>query len=148
MAPNKLFFCMHSQDITIVSSFLSASSFFLQTAVKNFLYLYEYGMLPRGELSTVYYPKHLKETEALFRLFYYAKDFDTFYKTASWARINMNEMQYALSFYIAVILRPDTKFIQLPPLYEMYPYSFFNSEVLMKAHHAKLFGKLGELKLK
>lgn len=115
--------------------------------MKNFLYLYEYGMLPRGELSSVYYPRHLKETEALLRLFYYAKDFDTFYKTAAWARINMNEMQYIYAFYIAVTRREDTKFIQLPPLYEIYPYAFFNSEVLEKAHHAKFFGKLGELML-
>lgn len=115
--------------------------------MKNFLYLYEYGMLPRGELNTVYYPRHLKETEALLRLFYYAKDFDTFYKTASWARINVNEMQYTYAFYIAVTRREDTKFIQLPPLYELYPYAFFNSEVLKKANHAKIFGKLGEMML-
>jgi len=112
--------------------------------VKDFLYLYEYGMLPRGELNSLYYPKLRKETEALFRLFYYAKDFDIFYKTALWARIYMNEMQFAEALYIAVILRDDTKFIQLPPPYEMYPYGFFNSEVLAKAHHARVFGKLGK----
>ncbi|XP_072756205.1 hexamerin 70a [Anoplolepis gracilipes] len=112
------------------------------SAVKNFLYLYEYGMLPRGELSSLYYPKQLKEIEALFRLFYYAKDFDTFYKTASWARVHMNEMQYIYALYVAVTHREDTKFIQLPPLYEIYPYAYFNSEVLEKAHHAKFFGKL------
>jgi len=101
-------------------------------------------MLPRGELNSMYYPKLQKETEALFRLFYYAKNFDTFCKTACWARIYMNEMQYVYALYNAVIYREDTKFIQLPPPYEMYPYSFFNSEVLGKAHHAKFFGKLGK----
>lgn len=102
-------------------------------------------MLPRGELSSLYYPKLRKETEALFRLFYYAKDFDTFYKTALWARVYINEMQFGEALYTAVTLREDTKFIQLPPPYEMYPYGFFNSEVLQKAHHAKLFGKLGKI---
>lgn len=101
-------------------------------------------MLPRGELSSLYYPKLQKETEALFRLFYYAKDFDTFYKTALWARVFMNEMQFGEALYTAVMLREDTKFLQLPPPYEIYPYGFFNSEVLEKAHHAKLFGKLGK----
>jgi len=57
----------------------------------------------------------------------------------------MNEMQFGEALYIAVILRDDTKFLQLPPPYEMYPYGFFNSEVLEKAHHAKLFGKLGKI---
>lgn len=116
----------------------------MQTAVKDFLYLYKYGMLPRGELYSPYYPKLLMETKALFYLFYYAKDFDTFYKTALWARIYINEMQFTDALYTAVIRREDTKFIQLPPPYEMYPYGFFNSEVLEKAHHAKLFGKLGK----
>lgn len=92
----------------------------------------------------MYYPKLREQTEALFRLFYYAKDFDTFYKTACWARIYTNEMQYIYSFFNAVIRREDTKFIQLPPIYEMYPYGFFNSEVLEKVHHAKIFGKLGK----
>ncbi|KAG7210289.1 hypothetical protein KM043_011833 [Ampulex compressa] len=109
--------------------------------VKDFLYLYEHGMLPRGEVFSVYYPKLLKESEALFRLFYYAKDFDTFYKTAAWARIYVNEGSYVYALYNAVIRRPDTIYIQLPAPYEMYPYAFFNSEVLEKAHHAKLFGK-------
>ncbi|KYN32236.1 Arylphorin subunit alpha [Trachymyrmex septentrionalis] len=111
------------------------------TAVKNFLYLYEHGMLPRGELNSMYYPKLRKETEALFRLLYYAKDFDTFYKTALWARIYMNEMQFREAMYTAVTLRNDTRFIQLPSPYEMCPHQFFNSEVLKKAHHAKLFGE-------
>ncbi|XP_014471247.1 PREDICTED: arylphorin subunit alpha-like [Dinoponera quadriceps] len=116
------------------------------TVVKDFLYLYKYGMLPRGEIFSSYYPKLQKEQEALFRMFYYAKDFDTFYKTALWARIHVNEMQFFDTLYTAVICRADTKFIQLPPPYEMYPYAFYNSEVLEKAHHAKLFGKLDSKK--
>ena len=100
-------------------------------------------MLPRGELSSLYYPKLRKETEALFRLLYYAKDFETFFKTALWARIYINEMQFGEAMYAVITLRDDTRFIQLPPPYELYPYGFFNSEVLKKAYHAKLFGKLG-----
>lgn len=117
-----------------------------QDAVKEFLYLYKYGMLPRGDIFSVYYPKILKESVALFRVLYYAKDFDVFYKTALWARIYINEGQFVCALYNAVMQRPDTVYIQLPPLYEMYPYSFFNSEVLEKAHHAKVFGKLDDQK--
>ncbi|XP_066598541.1 hexamerin-like isoform X2 [Prorops nasuta] len=110
--------------------------------VKDFLYMYQHGFLPRGEVFSVYYPKLLDQSYALFKLFYYAKDFDTFYKTALWARAYINEGQFCYALYNAVLFRPDTKYIQLPPPYEMYPYAFFNSEVLEKAHHAKLFGKL------
>lgn len=114
-----------------------------QAAVKEFLSIYKHGMLPRGELFSLYYPQLLREMSALFKLFYHAKDFDIFFKTALWAKNNINEAQYIYSLYTAVITRPDTKFIQLPPLYEMCPYFFFNSEVLQKANHALIFGKLG-----
>lgn len=116
----------------------------LQTAVKDFLYLYKYGTLPRGEIFSPYYPQLMKETKALFHLLYYAKDFDTFYKTALWARVHMNEMQFGEAMYTALTRREDTKFINMPPPYEMYPYMFFNSEVLHRAQHAKVFGKHGE----
>ncbi|XP_068986396.1 hexamerin-like [Bombus flavifrons] len=108
-------------------------------AVKEFLYMYKNGMLPRGEVFSLYYPYLLKEMVALFRLFYYANDFETFYKTALWARNNINEGEYIIAFYNAVIRRQDTKFIQLPPPYELCPYLFFNSEVLQKSHHTSLF---------
>ncbi|XP_053976478.1 arylphorin subunit alpha-like [Hylaeus volcanicus] len=112
-------------------------------AAKKFLSFYEKGMLPRGALFSVYYPKLLKELMALFDLFYYANDFDVFYKTALWARIYMNEGQYIYALYNAIIRRPDTKYIQLPPVYELYPNAFYNSEVLEKAHYPQIYGKMG-----
>lgn len=105
--------------------------------------MYQVGMVPRGEVFSLYYPKMLKQMAALFNVFYAANDFDIFYKTALWAKININEAQFIFALYNAVIRRPDTQYIQLPPVYELYPYAFFNSEVLEKAHHAKIFGKLG-----
>ncbi|XP_076180888.1 hexamerin 70a isoform X2 [Ptiloglossa arizonensis] len=103
--------------------------------------MYENGMLQRGGIFSVYYPKLLKEMVALFNLFYNANDFDTFYKTALWARIYINEDQFVFALYNAVIRRPDTKYIQLPSPYELCPYNFFNSEVLEKAHHPKIFNQ-------
>lgn len=80
---------------------------------------------------------------ALFKLFYAANDFNVFYMTALWARVYVNEGQFIFALYNAVLRRPDTKYLQLPQPYEMYPYAFFNSEVLEKAHHPKIYGKLG-----
>ncbi|KAG8042144.1 hypothetical protein G9C98_000135 [Cotesia typhae] len=110
-------------------------------AVTSFIEQYKFGFLPRGTLFSIYYPKLLSETKALFKLFFYAKDFDTFYKTAAWARAHINEAQFIFAFYQAVIRRPDTEFIQLPPPYEIYPYAFFNSEVIEAAKNVKLFRK-------
>ncbi|CAK9828072.1 unnamed protein product [Anthophora retusa] len=116
-------------------------------AVKEFLYMFKNGMLPRGELFSLYYPKMLEEMQALYKLFYTAKNFEVFYKTALWARNNVNEGQFFFALYNAVIRRPDTEYIQLPPPYEIYPYFFFNSEVLEKAHHVKVFGKQDSQKI-
>lgn len=101
-------------------------------------------MLPRGEVYSVYYPKLRREMEALFHLLYNAKNFEIFFKTAMWARIHMNEMQFTHALYIAIVYHKDTHFLQLPPPYEMFPHEFFNVDVLEKAHHAKLYGELGK----
>ncbi|XP_034944552.1 uncharacterized protein [Chelonus insularis] len=111
-------------------------------AVNYFLELYKFGLLPKGELFSLYYPKLLTETKALFKLFYYAKDFDTFFKTALWARAYINEGEFLCALYQAVIRRPDTLYIQLPPPYEFYPYAFFNSEVIEAAKNIKLLNRI------
>jgi len=80
-------------------------------------------------------PQHHKEAMCLFRILYSAKDFDTFYNTAVWARFHMNEEMYIHMLCAAVLHRPDTKNIRLPPFYEMMPHSFFNEDVLHKAYH-------------
>ena len=48
--------------------------------VKDFMYYYKKGMVKRWEPFSLYYKIHLKEAISLFELFYYANDFDTFYK--------------------------------------------------------------------
>lgn len=112
-------------------------------AVNEFLYLFKNGTLPRGALFSVYYPQLLNEMQALFKLFYYASDFNVFFKTALWAKNNINEGQYFFALYNAVLRRPDTTYIQLPPPYEIYPNFFFNSEVLQKAYYAQVVDQPG-----
>ena len=104
-------------------------------------------MLPHDSIYSIYYPKNTEELMAVFRLMYYAKDFDTFYKTALYCRNKLNHGIFVFAFYLAVMQRPDTKYIRLPPPYELAPYYFFNTELFEKAHHVKEFGKLGEFEL-
>jgi hypothetical protein len=42
--------------------------------------MFKTGMVPKGETFSVYYKTHLNLAIALFDIFYFAKDFDTFYK--------------------------------------------------------------------
>ncbi|XP_012286306.1 hexamerin [Orussus abietinus] len=113
----------------------NVDSYTNKAAVNEFVSRWKYGMLPRGEVFSVLYPAHYEEAMALFRVFYYAKDFDTFYNTAVWARFNVNEGMYVYVLSIAVLHRPDTKYVRIPPMYEVMPNFFYNTEVIQKGHH-------------
>lgn len=95
-------------------------------------------MLPRGEIFSVFYPQLLDEAVALYRLFDAAKDFDTFYKTAAWARVHVNEGQFIYAFSVAVVHRPDTKYMRLPTPDELCPHLFFDTEVIREADMIKM----------
>jgi hypothetical protein len=62
------------------------SSYTNVEAVKEFMTLYKHGLLGFDEIFTVLNEEQRDEVTALFNIFYYAKDWDTFYKTMVWAR--------------------------------------------------------------
>lgn len=101
------------------------------------MFYYRHSILPKGQLFTIFDPHHLKQAVALFKTFYYAKDYDTFFKTAVWAREYVNEYMWVYAYTVALVHRPDTYGIVLPPMYEIYPYYFFDSEVIHKAQYYK-----------
>jgi hypothetical protein len=94
-------------------------------------------LLPRGQVFSIFYQEQLQQAIALYRLFYYAKDYQTFYNTAVWARQHVNEGVYLYSLSVAIVHRPDTYGIVLPPIYEVYPYYFYNNEVIQQAYRYK-----------
>jgi Hemocyanin, all-alpha domain len=55
-------------------------------AVKEFVRLYNHGLLGFEEIFTVLNEDLKDEVTALFNIFFYAKDWETFYKTMVWAR--------------------------------------------------------------
>jgi Hemocyanin, all-alpha domain len=55
-------------------------------AVKEFVKLYEHGLLGFDEIFTVLNEDLKDEAVALFNFFFYAKDWETFYKSMVWAR--------------------------------------------------------------
>nr|WGN96264.1 setae polypeptide [Ochrogaster lunifer] len=106
--------------------------------VEEFMYLYKTGFLPKGFEFSVFYERMRDEAIALFHLFYYAKDFETFYKTAAFAKVHLNEEQFLYVFYIAVLQRPDTHGIILPAPYEVFPQYFTNKQVSQKIFATKM----------
>ncbi|KAJ8972027.1 hypothetical protein NQ314_000410 [Rhamnusium bicolor] len=70
-------------------------------------------------------------------MFYYAKTYETFYNTAVWAKHYLNEGLFLYAYSVAVVHRPDMTDVILPPIYEIYPYYFYNVEVIQKAYFYK-----------
>ncbi|CAH0589095.1 unnamed protein product [Chrysodeixis includens] len=111
-------------------------------AVEEFLSLYRIGFLPKFHKFSIFYEKMRNEAIALFHVFFYAKDFETFYKTASWAKVYLNEEQFLYAYYIALVQRADTDGLVLPAPYEVYPQFFFNKETLIRMYRTKMQGGL------
>ncbi|KAJ2945583.1 hypothetical protein O0L34_g407 [Tuta absoluta] len=103
-----------------------------------FYKLYKTGFMPKYEVFSIFDERMKEEAVALFHLFYFAKDFETFYKTACWARVHINEYMFMYTFYIAVFQREDTQGIVVPAPYEVYPEFFTNSEAMFKAYRIKM----------
>nr|ABO27097.1 storage protein 1 [Omphisa fuscidentalis] len=108
--------------------------------VEKFFKLYEQGFLPRFSLFSIFDIKMKSEAKALYDLSYYAKDFDTFYKTAAWARVHLNEGYFAYSFYVALIQRVDTKDMVFPKSLLLWPKLYINTETFSKIYYSKMRG--------
>ncbi|XP_030040373.2 arylphorin subunit beta [Manduca sexta] len=107
-------------------------------AVEEFLQLYRTGFLPKYYEFSPFYDRLRDEAIGVFHLFYYAKDFDTFYKSAAWARVYLNEGQFLYAYYIAVIQRKDTQGFVVPAPYEVYPQFFANLNTMLKVYRTKM----------
>ncbi|XP_074035941.1 hexamerin 70a-like [Leptinotarsa decemlineata] len=105
--------------------------------IEEFHKYWRYGPLAKGAIFSIFEVNHLQQAIALSRLLFFAKDYEIFYKTASWARQNVNEGLFVYSLYVAVVHRSDTKEVMLPPLYEITPHLFFSADVINKAKYYK-----------
>nr|QCC26463.1 hexamerin 3 precursor [Octostigma sinensis] len=94
--------------------------------------------LPRQKIFNLFNDKQRQEAIALFELLYYAQDFETFYKTAAWARVRVNEGQFVYAVSVAVLHRQDTRGVVLPPLHKIYPSFFVNKHVIREVYKAKI----------
>ncbi|KAL1497678.1 hypothetical protein ABEB36_008599 [Hypothenemus hampei] len=107
--------------------------------VITFINYFRYGlMLPKGVPFSVMTQQHLDQAVAMFKLFYYAKDFRTFYTMAVIMKHFVNEGMFLYSLSLAVTHRNDTYGIILPPIYEVYPWYFYNTQVIHQAQTHKM----------
>lgn len=90
-------------------------------------------MLAKGEIFTESNADHLNELKTIYEVLFYAKDFDTFYKAACWARQNVNCGLFVDAIYLAILNRRDTEKISVPAPYELLPNYFVRKDFIIKA---------------
>lgn len=95
------------------------------------------GFLPRGDVFVHSNDKHIEQAIVVFRMMYFAKDFDTFIRTACFLRERINGGMFVYAFTCAVFHREDCRGVILPAPYEIYPYFFVDSHVINKAFMLK-----------
>ncbi|XP_054270890.1 hexamerin-like [Macrosteles quadrilineatus] len=110
-------------------------------AVKQFQNAYQQGLLPRGQVFNYNNPNQLQQAIQLFDVFYFAKDFDTFYQAACWARDRVNEGQFVYALSVAIVKRQDTQGVVLPPQSEVYPNLYVNAQAIQQAQNNKQQGQ-------
>lgn len=69
----------------------------------------------------------------MYEVLLYARDFDTFYKAAAWARQSVNCGLFVDAIYLAIVNRKDTAKVSVPAPYELLPNYFIKKDVLVKA---------------
>ncbi|CAB3253262.1 unnamed protein product [Arctia plantaginis] len=107
--------------------------------VKSLQNLIASGLLVKGEIFSEYNITHMNELKIIYDVLFNAKDFDTFYKTAAWARQNLNCALYVNALYMAIQHRKDTEILSIPAPYELLPNYFIDQYVIIQA--AKFFEK-------
>lgn len=113
---------------------------------QKFLVQHNKGHLARESIFSEFNLDHIAEAKALFVLFYNAKNFDSLYKLACWSRQNLNGRLFLYSFGAALTHREDCKSFSIPPIYEITPHFFFNSETIQKAQDYKVKHSSGNTK--
>uniref|UniRef100_A0A224XCH4 Putative hexamerin 4 n=1 Tax=Panstrongylus lignarius TaxID=156445 RepID=A0A224XCH4_9HEMI len=107
--------------------------------IKEFLKAYNHGgFLQKNALFSMASPRTRSHIRKLFDLFYFANDFETFYKVASWAKKHINQNQFVYAYTLAILHRPDCVSFSIPPLYEIFPSYFTPTDLMHQVYEAKI----------
>lgn len=86
--------------------------------------------LKHGEIFSIFNERHLEQAILLFKVYYYADTIDDVYKIAVCSRSHINEGLWSYALSVALVHRPDSFGMVIPPKYETHPHFFFNSEIM------------------
>jgi len=93
-------------------------------------------------------PRHREEALMLFEVLMQCKEWaPCFVSNAVYFRERMNEGVFIYALYVTVIHHPIADGLVLPPLYEVTPHMFTNSEVINQAYAAKMTSTPGKFNM-
>ncbi|CAL4113977.1 unnamed protein product, partial [Meganyctiphanes norvegica] len=115
---------------------------------KLFEYVENSRVLAQKNYFSLFNPKHREEALELFEVLMSCKDWDPcFRNNAAYYRERLNEGVFTYALYSAVIHHPIADGVVLPPLYEVTPHMFTNSEVINQAYTAKMTQTPGKFQM-
>ncbi|CAL4219668.1 unnamed protein product, partial [Meganyctiphanes norvegica] len=97
---------------------------------------------------SLFNPRHREEAIMLFEILMNTKSWTDFTKNAAYFRTKLNEGVYLYAMYAAVTHSDLANGLVLPPLYEVTPHMFTNSESIHEAYTAKMEGVNSKFRLK
>ena len=104
-------------------------------------------LLERHHWFSLFNERQRKEALMLFDVLIHCKDWPCFSSNAAYFRSRMNEGEFVYALYVSVIHSKLTQDVVLPPLYEVTPHMFTNSEVIHKAYTSKMTQMPGEFRM-
>ena len=110
-----------------------------KAAEKLYNYVENSKILQQKKYFSLFNPQHRREALMLFEVLEDCKTWDPcFRNNAAYFRERMNEGVFIYALYTAVIHHPIATGVVLPPLYEVTPHMFTNSEIISQAYTAKM----------
>lgn len=104
-------------------------------------------VLEQHRLFSLFNDRQREEALMLVHVLLTCDTFDTFKSNAAYFRERMNEGEFVYALYVAVTHSDLTSDVVLPPLYEVTPHLFTNSEVINKAYSSKMTQTPGKFKM-
>nr|AAB22190.1 hemocyanin subunit c [Panulirus interruptus=spiny lobster, Peptide, 661 aa] [Panulirus interruptus] len=95
-------------------------------------------LLQKKHWFSLFNTRQREEALMMHRVLMNCKNWHAFVSNAAYFRTNMNEGEYLYALYVSLIHSGLGEGVVLPPLYEVTPHMFTNSEVIHEAYKAQM----------
>lgn len=107
----------------------------------------DHHVLEQKHYFSLFNNEHRSQALLLVDILLSCDDFEHFIENAAYFRQHLNEGVFIYAIYVAVTHSDHTRDVELPPLYEITPHMFVNTEVIQKAYAAKMTQKPAKIKM-